>query len=725
MTEGQRKQPEPRRRLPPELLTLIYHVELNSSGWWGHALQRFILAALWLNDGATAAASLRAQLGQDFGLHVSAPQMATQLEALRRDEAILETSPGCYQLSEGAGARVSAELADGEHIEAAARERFFTLLGEHCPSLDLPSTWESFNDDLLVPLVRELGARTYRLITGGTFDLDLGPRLNQFLAPFPSDVRVCLRAAIVSFLDPKVTEVRAYVLRRLVTYFFIEAGSVSADTLARIEEYTRSKPTFSIFIDTNLLFSFLELHDNPANEAAGALLTLRDQLRDQVDITFYVLPDTLAEARHALIKVEDFLSNVYLTRNLALGASKVVLSGLAEKFVAEAKKPGGPTRAADYFAPYHDNLLELLRQRGVELYNVDTSSLHTDPSVVDDIVGHLEYQRKWRGERAKSYEQVQHDLTLWHLARQKRDVWTESPLSARYWVATVDYTFLAFDTHKTKRGAGVPVCLHPTALLQMLQFWVPRSAAFEQALISNLRLPFLFLDFDLEVERATVAILATVARFERFDTLSPDAIAQMLMNDTFRKQIIGAESDDEKVELVRLELIEQDAELRRKLHDTTDAVDRIKQEKDQVSREKKEREAKLADLQTEVAHLRDRLATTEAILDAGKAAKIERQAIRTFTWRVALPTVAVVLTMFSLAATVLWKTTGLGAIRPFVVATSGGLLVSVELLHRKAESQTFVRAHRPWRWLRQTRTGLRALLTAIAIEATSTMLTNW
>ena len=38
------------RQLPPEIVSLVHHVELNKAGWWDKAIERLILGLLlWLD----------------------------------------------------------------------------------------------------------------------------------------------------------------------------------------------------------------------------------------------------------------------------------------------------------------------------------------------------------------------------------------------------------------------------------------------------------------------------------------------------------------------------------------------------------------------------------------------------------------------------------------------------------------------------------------------------
>jgi hypothetical protein len=69
-------------------------------------------------------------------------------------------------------------------------------------------------------------------------------------------------------MDPTKVPVRQYLLRSLNAWLFVEAAGLTDATLASIEKLSGSQPSFRLFIDTNVMFSILNLHENPYNEAA-------------------------------------------------------------------------------------------------------------------------------------------------------------------------------------------------------------------------------------------------------------------------------------------------------------------------------------------------------------------------------------------------------------------------------------------------------------------------
>ena len=97
-------------------------------------------------------------------------------------------------------------------------------------------------------------------------------------------------------------------------------------------------------------------------------------------------------------------------------------------------------------------------------------------------------------EQQRRYNAALHDSILWHFVHDRRPAVFESPLEASLWVVTNDYRLINFDKKRRRaENSAAGVCIHPAELVQMLRLWEPRSTDMEQALMSGLRLPFMFM----------------------------------------------------------------------------------------------------------------------------------------------------------------------------------------------------------------------------------------
>jgi hypothetical protein len=563
--------------LPPELISLIHHVELNKAGWWDKAVQQFILSALWRSGEPMILQAILKSIRRDFKATIGQEKTQTQIKALCASGLVVSLPSDQFKVSESALRKFKKDLKEVETVEKGAKDKFIALLEQRCPSLDGDDTWHKFNELVLIPLIRNIGANTYQILSGIqlSFDKPYEIVFNHFIQDYPLDFHKQLGNVAKLFLDPKDMNVRSFIQRLLNAYFFIEASGLSEDTLESLTKLSELKPSFTIFVDTNFLFSILELHENPSNEAAVTLIELL-KLITSADVRLYVLPPTVQEVKGVLLACQNDLSDMRLTSNLAESVLETGITGITRKFVEEVCKHGSSLSAKSYFNPYITNLKTISGSKGVEFFDENLDEYRINEDVCDDIQAQLRYEERRYGDRAKSYEQHEHDIVLWHFVHDRRPTIVESPLEANYWIVTVDYRFLGFDAFKRQKlKENLPICIHPTSLVHMLQFWVPRTPQFEEAMLSSMRLPFLFQEFDPKAEKVTIRILKTLSRFENVGDIPIDTAVSILLSDALRQRIASEPEIEKQIQLVKEELIEEHQKLKTELQETRGEKERL------------------------------------------------------------------------------------------------------------------------------------------------------
>lgn len=560
------------KRLPRELVSLIHHIELHKAGWWDKAIQQLIIFMIWLNNNRPMTLSeILNSIKKELNITLDSNKAQENVNDLINNERIVSLPDGRLKLSESTFDQIGKLADEAEKMEQDVKGKFTTLVEELCPSLDASQVWSDFNDAFLIPFISEMGAYVFHLTTGSsTPNLEwLGKGyFENFVSKYPRVVKLELQKVITRFLDPKDVLVRSYILRAMNAYFYVEASGLKPEILDKLAHLCQHRLSFHIFVDTNFLFSILDLHENPSNEAAAALMKLSEQLSG-VTVKFYVTPLTLEEAKRAIAKAKSSIEGIQMTSNLIAATASANFSGLIQKFF-ESRARDPFLDVESFFNPYIKDLLTIARSKGVELYNEKLDAYKTKQEVIDDIREQQEHERH-RGSRAKRYEQLEHDMVLWHFVRDKRP-YAESPLEAQYWIVTVDYRFLGFDAYKRNKTDDLPICIHPTALTHMLQFWVPRTDTLDEALFASLKLPFLFAEFDPEAERVTIAILKALSRFEKVEDLPIETITNLLLSESLRARMYSTREDKEQIELIKEALIEEHARLERMLKEKEENI---------------------------------------------------------------------------------------------------------------------------------------------------------
>ena len=433
--------PDPKLTLPAPVIHLIHYVELHQSGWWDRALERLVQAVIWLGAPMTRD-QVAEELNDCLQQRLPSDRFDSMLEQLIASGTVIVLAGNRLKLNIELEKAFAAESEEVQGSERSVEE--LILLTARTHNLPQPEElWSDFNEQFLDPMIAESGARVYDLLTGGA---DGQPLYEPHLASLIAKYGVSVRAALVDFLDPNNPSVRQYVLRRLNAAFVREAASLSRSVLDELAAVQVHHDRVRVLLDTNFVFSFLKLHDNPSNDVAEELLNLARRVSAYINVEFYVLPITIEEIRKVLGDSIARLEGVRPSAHLAQSAALVNPSGLANAYFQAAGSPGAiGLTAQEFFGPYESNLLAILRSNGIELYNEDLDALRVDPEVIDDLTAITEHQRTHRQNGPKPYDTNLHDMVLWHFTRRRRSSVAVSALDVNMWVATVDYGLIAFD----------------------------------------------------------------------------------------------------------------------------------------------------------------------------------------------------------------------------------------------------------------------------------------
>lgn len=543
--------------LPKEAVALVQHIELNKAGWWDKALHRLVLASVWLADEPPDVGAIQESLKSTFKLVLGAQKLKSVLASLESKQMLLRLPSDTYRIPEEQRVIFEKEIAASDKAEGEAKEAFCKLVVDIGEGLEPETVWAAFEHEFLGPLIKQVGANAYRLVAGEKMSVDKA-LVDHFLKAFPANVHSKLRTLVTTFLDPKKPEVCAHIGRILHARFCVEASGLPEDVLAKLNASVGKQIRFQMFVDTNFLFSLLELHENPSNAAAQELRELVRHLNGNPRIELVITPETIEEAKSSIAYTKGQLNGLPAGRNFTQAALQGGFSGMAIRFLTERLRQNGKLTAEEWFDPYLYDFVPMARGKGVDLFNEKLDGYSTRQDVIDDIHVVFKFEERLPENKRKSYPKVAHDMVLWHFVNDKRPAYIESPIDATCWILTVDFRLIGFDEHKQKHSKSkVPLCIHPTSLIQLLQFWVPRTKEFEEAMLGSLRLPFLFQDFDVEGEKTSLRILKGIGRFDGSEVLSQDTITHVMFNDGLRSRLQTEHSEEAEVALIRDALVEE------------------------------------------------------------------------------------------------------------------------------------------------------------------------
>ena len=141
-------------------------------------------------------------------------------------------------------------------------------------------------------------------------------------------------------------------------------------------------------------------------------------------------------------------------------------------------------------------------------------------------------------------------MILWHLVDDARDDTIESPLDAKYWIATLDRKLIRYDIAKyANNSPSIVSCLDPSAIARMLQFWLPRQVTLDRAILGFNQLPLTGLD-DEDVKASAHRLMDLLSRSDNVEELGEELMTTIYINDALRTKIGLCDVEDEAIELV-------------------------------------------------------------------------------------------------------------------------------------------------------------------------------
>ncbi len=698
----------PIRTLSTDLVPLVHHIELAKAGWGARLAEQLVAAVAYGTAQPLSQAEFRQAIESQYGVRMADGEISRALGYWRSSKAVLEIEPGRYRLSEAHRAAIQLQITETANLESEAHRAFDEILTKH--GLVIDGAWASFQAKCLRPLINDVGARIYHVLSGEPPTAAHDRHIESYTSQYDPEQRNALASAVDEFIRSSPPAARRYILQHLHAHLLMSAASLPAPTLDRLQARLKATTQLTLIVDTNVLFSILDLHENPGNDPSRDLLELASRLKGKLNIKVAVLPLTLDEAKRTLLHYKQRLSRLDVTAALGRTAlrSDGALSGITQRYLQAAAQGRARVSAEAYFEPYLDDLVTVARSKGIELYNENTDKLGTRQDVVDDILDQQKREEK-KGDAAKPYESIHHDVVAWHCVNDRRSAASKGPLDAASWLVTLDFQLLGFDSFKHRSQASyIPVCVHPTVLVQLLQLWLPREEAVDDAMLQSLR-PMLPHEFDPDVEEVTLKILASLSRYENVDDLGEDTISEILMNQALRQRMRAEKDIERQTKLVRDAIIEQ-------VEQTKEALKRAQDEQKALSatllegQSERERLAKDLEEQRALAESHKLLAgnaTTEAQTLTGKVSDLEGELQRSreaavaaeralergrFLWRTGGALVAGLV----VTGVVVYNVGSLGGVRGAIGGATIWLAAWIQLAHWLGQKSEAVREWPPF-----------------------------
>lgn len=559
------------------ITTLVHHIKLNENGWWEKAVQNIIVSSIGIsgNYPQTKDDILKkvvAELGQGIDIN----RLDKQFERLKSQKQIISPTGELWILSKETLERFTIADQEQKDLEKEAEKKFIELSELNCKEVDSLKLWVDFKNNMLYPLVKDIGAKTYEYISGRkSINLSESESFQNFTKCYNGN-KCDIEKTIMQFMTFTDVATKNFLLKILNEYFLLEATNLDESTVDEIYKFSKTQQNLKVYIDTNFLLTVLDLHENPSNDATKSLLELLAEIDNKVKIKFYILPNTIYEFQNLITKFQDYIKRLKPTIAYAQAVEdSTEFSGIIKKYFQRCNEVKRIIPVEEYFEPFLSNFSVCYRSKGIELLNQNVDKYSTDQRVIDDLITQTEYrltrkiEKNGNGKnlseseisiiRDRIYDKFNHDCQMWHIIKDKRPQYVDSPKDVVNWIITLDFSFLEYDKYKQKVDTSqkIGICLHPNELISMLQFWVPRSRKFEKAILGNIRMPFLFKEVESDSEKVSIEILSSLSQFEDHQTYSKELVTEILTNRALRQKIKPSNTIEENAELIKAEVLKK------------------------------------------------------------------------------------------------------------------------------------------------------------------------
>jgi hypothetical protein len=321
------------------------------------------------------------------------------------------------------------------------------------------------------------------------------------------------------------------------------------------EEYKKHhenlKFDWIVFVDTNFIYSILDLHNNPEKQSAKFLLELGTQL----GIKFKYTVKTFEELNNKKTDFEKYLKKDLLPSQINALLKSGKLDSFAETFYERLIEDKDNTPHPSEIILHSQNSMKskslILWNSKFEALTKSEDLLLDEESAFNSYLEMLDEVRESKGLIRKGQKdpiQVQHDIFLREAILQLRSNKTTSMSNAKYFGVTLDKTLIKFDLYRLRRktvGTLIPTFFKPSILLKKLLRQAPLKVkeSYLRAFIKTISTPAI----DNNNHSSKVAI-RSIKYFHKMGIDNEKLILDCLKDELFLKSFEKKENDTQELE---------------------------------------------------------------------------------------------------------------------------------------------------------------------------------
>jgi len=436
----------------------------------------------------------------------------------------------------------NSELKD---FETALFQEWLSLISVRYPDL-IEEDKKILVADLQLYLSKiflKSGAECAALIYSADKELDVfikkyvDDRLNQILPARNARLTKVRSVEFPLFLREADNGKKIYFASLLDGTFVYNIIQIDPETSKLLKENFRN---YKIYLDTNVLYSLFELHNERNTAAIEKVLDTAKEF----GITFAVSRKTVEEMSASIIAQREYLLvSPFVKRELAeIGADISDEENFITAYWRAFHKTG---ISKEDFIEKFTHIAELLKQKSIPVEdtpNFSSKVLDAEKTLLNEsILAH------------KKDEIAEHDSYHRLMVRHNREEAVKTGSHQQYYFLTIDSQLIIYDI-KTRELGESPFALLPHQLLQVLRPFIKRTEDYDATFIELFSKPQI---------KYTQGVLPTdlaqkiIAKISAFKDFPPEIAFGIIADQAFREGILKNQGDDIKVNEIIEKVVEE------------------------------------------------------------------------------------------------------------------------------------------------------------------------
>jgi hypothetical protein len=506
----------------------------------------------WRDAGDWAAA-----VNDLFGLDVPQAEILAAVARMSDPNGttlMYDVRTGTYTIAAQTRREVLERIAAGSDLERRAQSSWLAEIESTLSSLPSKALWSCLIEYTGLALVRH-GSEAVELI-GGTAEDDLDDDASDNDGSVATLLLASMRAngidaaeydhvaaAVATFFDGKDADRVQYVVQLTDSVFNFLSINVDEEIRKTLME---GLPSLTIFLDTNVIYGLMGAHSQPLAAASADLL--RAIQENAFPFKTYYHEKTLSELQRTIESVGRRLTKAQWTPAASAGllAAPRLLTSIEVKYHQQNVRTRTPPGV---FLDRYSNIPGLLADLGLSIYRTSTAGESEEASRMRyELVAEYEAFAKENAGPSrryeKSYETLDHDMTVWLAASSRRRPTGKSPLFVGSLVLSADFLLRKFDRQLLTKshGSGIPTIVMPDTLFRALRPFMASASNFDRTFVEVFATPeFMGLNRSMNDARLNVA-----AYLSTYEDLAEETATKLLTNAMLMNRVkhFDGESDE-------------------------------------------------------------------------------------------------------------------------------------------------------------------------------------